>query len=239
MTVATARAQDQKGWVNVNFGVAASGAGSETFIFTDLLFSEPFAMASAYPKPSQGAEFDFGGGFMFTPRVGLGVSFTGISHKDGAGLAVTVPHPFTFNASDTDAAPTQELLQRTEGAAHIELMLVPVQSERFQFRAFAGPSYFRYQADMVRDIEYSQVAPLFTRLNLVTITGYEAIETEGTGWGFHAGADASWFFTRVVGIGGFGRFSRGTASIDEPMSEVSQDVKVGGFQGGGGLRLRF
>ena len=48
------------------------------------------------------------------------------------------------------------------------------------------------------------------------------------------------FFTRVVGLGAFARYSRGTVSLDpEPMSEVAQDVRVGGFQTGGGLRLRF
>jgi hypothetical protein len=74
---------------------------------------------TAYPKPSTGAEFDFGGGYMFTPRIGLGISFTGQAHKDTAGLAITVPHPFFFNSSDTAAAETQEELERAEGGAHI------------------------------------------------------------------------------------------------------------------------
>jgi hypothetical protein len=53
------------------------------------------------------------------------------------------------------------------------------------------------------------------------------------------GADASVFFTRVVGIGGFVRYSRGTIEVDEPLSEMPQDVTVGGLRVGGGLRLRF
>jgi hypothetical protein len=76
-------------------------------------------------------------------------------------------------------------------------------------------------------------------LNTVAITGYDAQEVTRGGWGFHAGGDVSVFFSRVVGLDGFVRFNKGTIVIDEPMSELLQDVKVGGLQTGGGLRLRF
>ncbi len=70
------------------------------------------------------------------------------------------------------------------------------------------------------------------------ITGYDSVKTEGTGWGFNVGGDAS-YFLRVVGVGGFARYGSGKVTIAEPMSETEQDVTVGGFQTGGGLRLRF
>jgi hypothetical protein len=233
-------AQDQKVWIDVNFGVAASVADDAAFAFTGPLCGEPLVLASAYPKPSTGAEFDFGGGYMFTPRIGLGISFTGQAHKDTAGLAITVPHPFFFNSSDTDAAETQEELERAEGGAHISAMLAPLHTESLRVRLFGGPTWFRYKADLIQGIRSSQVASPFSRANTVIITGYDAVETEGTGWGFHVGGDVSWFFTRVVGIGGFVRFSRGSVTLEpEPMSETAQDVTVGGAQGGGGLRLRF
>ena len=43
------------------------------------------------------------------------------------------------------------------------------------------------------------------------------------------------------GIGGFARFSRGTVTFRPEEFLVSEDfdVSVGGFQGGGGLRIRF
>ena len=45
-----------RGWVDVNVGFAASGAGGETFTFTRTLYQEPLAIAAAYPKPSHGAD---------------------------------------------------------------------------------------------------------------------------------------------------------------------------------------
>lgn len=236
---AVARAQ-RGGWVDVNFGVAASTAEEETFTYTDTIYQETRTFGSGYPKPSTGASFDFGGGFMFTPLLGLGVTFSGQGHKDQAALAITVPHPYFFNRPATAAAPTEDKLTRAEGAMHIQLMVAPVHTDNFRFRVFGGPTYHRLKADMVQDIEYTQLAFSFSTSNVVEIDRYDAVEAEGTGWGYHAGADVSWFFSRVVGIGGLVRFTGGTVTLDpEPMSEIEQDVKVGGIHAGGGLRLRF
>ena len=238
--MAQTQAVTEKVWVDVNLGIAASAGEQQAYTFAGTLFREPMAMASAYAKPSRGAAFDFGGGYMFTPKIGVGVSFQGTAHKDAVGLGVTVPHPFFFNASTTAANVTDSSLTRTEGTTNIQAMVSVLSTDRLRLRVFGGPSFFRLKSDMVQDIEYDQAATSFNRANLVSITGYEQVEAEGTGIGFHAGADMSVFFTRVFGLGAFARYSRGTVSLDpEPMSEVAQDVKVGGFQTGGGLRLRF
>ena len=227
------------GWVDVNIGVASSGAGETVFTYETTLYQEKLGLAAAYPKPSRGADFDFGGGYMFTPLIGLGVTFSGTAHQDIAGLGISVPHPFFFNASAAASGHTADELMRTEGAANIQLMVVAFKNRRTVLRVFAGPSHFNYKADMVQDISYSQTAPSFSRLNLVDITSYDAVEATGSGWGFHAGADVGVFFSRVVGVGGFIRVSRGTATVAEPMSERNQSITVGGIQSGGGLRLRF
>jgi hypothetical protein len=75
----------------------------------------------------------------------------------------------------------------------------------------------------------------------VDITTYDTTKVESTGWGYHVGADASVFFSRVVGVGGFMRFSRGTVTIEDgvALSDAPVDVIAGGVQMGGGLRLRF
>ena len=234
-----ASAQDQAVWIDVNFGLASSGAGSATFTFATRLFQEQAAFAVVYPEPSRGAEFDFGGGYMFTPRVGLGLNFTGTAHEDPVGLGVTIPHPFVFNASTTASGTTEQNLTRTEGSANFQMMFVALHTENARVRLFGGPTFFRHKADMVRDIAYRQTAFPGSRTNIVTITSFEDIEVEGSGWGVHVGGDVSYFFTRAFGLGGFARFSRGTVSVDEPMSEETQDLSVGGVQLGGGVRFRF
>jgi hypothetical protein len=229
----------ERGWIDVNFGVAVAASKTFTTTLATPLFQETRTATATYRNPT-GAEFDFGGGVMVTPQVGIGISFTGTAHEDEAQLAITVPHPTRFNASASDAKPTDSKFQRVEGGANIQLMLVTPISPRGRVRLFLGPTYFRVQQDMVRSIAYDQAYLVLLPVNTVDITTYERVnKVEGTGWGFHVGGDVSYFFTRVVGIGGFARFSRATVSLDDPLSGLPVDVKAGGFQAGGGLRLKF
>ena len=110
-------------------------------------------------------------------------------------------------------------------------------ADRVRVRLFGGPTFFRVKADTIDDIRYNQVFLILLPVNSVDITTYNFSEAEGTGWGFHVGGDVSVFFSRVVGVGGFVRLSRGTVELED--FSGTYDVKAGGFQTGGGLRLRF
>ena len=169
-----------------------SGASDALFTFNGLLVDR----AAFYGKPSRGAEFDFGGGYMFTPKVGLGVSFSGTAHEDRAGLGAGI-------GSIVLASDATDELMRTEGAVNIQAMLVPYDSNNLRVRVFGGPSYFQYKADMVYDFGF----------NGGFVTDYDLVKTDGQGWGAHVGGDMSYFFSRVVGIGGFARYSRAKASF--------------------------
>jgi outer membrane protein with beta-barrel domain len=234
-------AQDyERGWIDVNFGTAQSAQGDLTTAAAFPLFRETAALAAAYPKPKRGADFDFGGGYMFTPVLGVGLSISGTAHKDPAGLGISVPHPFFFDSSGTGAGTTEDVLKRSEGAFHIQMAAVPIRAERLVLRIFGGPSYFRVRQDLVEDIRFTQIAPSFSVVNNVTVTGWDGNgEVEGTGWGFHAGADVGVFFSRVVGIGAMLRFSRGNVDLLDPLSETNVELGAGGIQLGGGLRLKF
>jgi hypothetical protein len=237
-TAATAR--DKKVWIDVNLGAAQSAQGAQAFSFTTILFREPAAFASAYGKPSRGADFDFGGGYMFTPMFGVGLSVTGTADKNTAGLGATIPHPTIFDAASTGAGVTSTELERSEGALNIQVAVVPpLASDRVTVRLFAGPTHFRLKRQMVEDVRYTQQFGVFTTTNIISITGFDGREVEGTGWGFHGGADVGFFFSRYVGVGGTVRFSRGSVDLAEPLSEKQARMTTGGIQFGGGLRLHF
>lgn len=224
-----------RGWLDVNIGMAESNQKDWTSTRITTISQEFAGGSAAYSLP-RGASFDFGGGYMFTPRVGLGVTFGGTAHEDIAGLAVSVPHPLYFDRSDIDATVTNGKLQRIEGAVHITGMVVLASGRHFSVRVFGGPTFFRVQQDVIGVINYSQVYNL-AGANNVTITTYDTDKTEGTGWGAHVGADAGFFFNHVVGIGGLVRYSRGKVEIVDYGGP--EDTKVGGVQVSGGLRLRF
>jgi hypothetical protein len=228
----------ERGWVDVNFGVAVAAEDAFTTRFTGTLFREPAESDASYNLPT-GASFDFGGGFMFNRYIGAGVSFTGTASEDEASLFISIPHPLYANAFATDTAPTQDKFRRTEGGVNLQAMAVVAQTDRLRVRVFGGPSYFRVKQEQVSFVRFNQVYQILGRGNVVDITTYDRTETEDTAWGFHVGGDVSVFFTRVIGVGGFARFSRATVEMEDALGATTVDVKAGGFQTGGGLRLKF
>lgn len=234
-TSASAQTWD-KGWVDVNFGVAAAAETDYSSARVLTISQESGGGAVAYSVP-RGGSFDVGGGYMFSPRIGLGVSLAGTAHEDTAGLAISVPHPRFFNASAMDATVTREPLTRAEGAWHIHPMLVAVQTPRLRVRLFGGPSFFRAEQQVVTTIRYDHVYQLFNVGNVVDITTYDSEKRTGSGWGLHAGGDVSVFFNRVVGVGAVLRVSRGSVTIQDYGGD--EERRTGGVQFGGGLRLKF
>jgi hypothetical protein len=233
----------ERGWVDVNFGVAVPAEDTFQMSATGELFDEPATLGASYALP-RGASFDFGGGVMLTPMFGVGVSFSGTAHEDVATLSARIPHPILPNVYATDTSETDQKLQRIEGGVNIQAMVVAAQSDHFRFRVFGGPTYFRVQQDAVTAIHFNQVFLIFQPVNTIDIDQFDSERIEGTGWGFHAGADASFFFNRVIGVGGMAKFSRGNVDLEDTLATAIGDddvvtVKAGGFQVGGGLRLKF
>ena len=230
-----------RGWLDVNFGVAVAAEKSVT---TELELPdgdgefETYRVGYGFPT---GAAFDFGGGVMVSRALGFGVQFTGTAHEDEADLFIRIPHPRFFNAHATDDSVTEGRLMRVEGGVNLSVVAVPVNEDRVAVRLYGGPTWFRLQADVVSDIRYFQEFALFNTFNSVEIREYDTEEIEETGWGFHVGGDIAYYFNRRVGIGGFGRFTRGTITLRPEEFFVAEDfdVRVGGFQAGGGLRIRF
>jgi len=234
---------EKKIWIDVNIGGAQSAQGAQAFTFATTLNRQPAAFASAYGAPSGGTDFDFGGGYMFTPTFGLGLSITSTGDQNAAGLIATIPHPTISNATTTTSGVTSTELERAEAGFNIQLAVFPrlgkVLGDRTRVRLFGGPTYFRLSRQMVDAVRYTQQFGVFTSVNLVSIVGADARVVEGTGWGFHAGADVDYFFSRYAGVGGTLRFSRGSVEMAEPLSETTAEMTTGGTQFGGGLRLRF
>jgi hypothetical protein len=239
--IASTPRRRERGWIDVNIGAAAAAESSVTTEFNaDDGSGELQTFRVGYNAPT-GAAFDFGGGVMFTETIGLGIQFAGTAHRAPADLDIRIPHPRLFDRFASDAAPTEGDLDRVEGAAHIQFMFkAPLADDRLRIRLFGGPSYFRLEADAISDIRYLQTWSLLG-INEVEIQSYDTDTVEETAWGFHVGGDVTYFFSRVFGIGGFARVSRGEVTIedDDIPADRPVDLRVGGLQGGLGLRFRF
>jgi hypothetical protein len=233
-------AQDvpNKGWVDINFLGLKSQQGAETVTFTTTLFREIAASAAAYPDiEGTGKAIEVGGGFRIVPAFGVGIHFDAANIEQVAGLAATIPHPTIFDRAGTGTG-TSDVLERQDRSVDIQAIFFVPTSETWMVRVFAGPTYFSLKEDRIGIVNYNQAFSLFGT-NLITITSPTVQQVDGSGWGFNAGTDVGFFFSRYVGVGGTLRFNKGTVTLGDPLSGIEVDREAGHISFGGGLRLRF
>ena len=226
--------------LDVNFGMADSLAKDREFNSRFISFGELGTANAHYPTPSTTATFvDIGGSYMFSRTYGVGAAYSRTSWDDVVGLSTTIPHP-TFYGIPASSTGLSGELTRTEGAAHIFLVGIPVRTFALEWRIFGGPSIFWLNADMVDEVLYEQTLTSGPPQNAITVSGVTTSEASASTVGFHIGSEFDYFFTNLFGIGGGFRYSYGTAAVaHEPLSTLEQDIRVGSTQFFAGLRFRF
>jgi hypothetical protein len=235
---ALAQNAPSRGWVDINLVSVGSQQDEQTYTFSTPVFDEVATAATVYPKLSSGRRGDIAAGVNVHPRIGVGVHFDLINYDSEVGMALRVPHPLFFNRFAEDARVTDSPLERRDRAVDIAAVFTVPTPDAWRVRLFGGPTYFSVSQEMVEDIGFNQLFDIFG-LNLVEIDTFTRRTVDGTAWGFNAGADVSYFFSRNVGVGAVVRFNRGTVTVDEPLTGNSADLEAGHTTVGAGLRLRF
>jgi hypothetical protein len=178
-----------------------------------------------------GLAFDASGSFLVWRDLALGVGLTLFSASTTTTIDAQVPHPFFFNQPRSVTGEFDG--DRSETAVHIQARwLVPV-SNKMLLTIFGGPSFFKVEQDIVNDVEYSESYPFDT----ATFSRAIADTQSESKIGFNVGGDFAYFFSRQVGVGVTAQYSAATVEMTVPSGTA--DVKAGGGQIGGGLRLRF
>jgi hypothetical protein len=139
----------------------------------------------------------------------------------------SLPHPFFLNQPREVSGTIPG--ERTELAIHPRVAWVQPAGRRVLVTLYGGPTYFTGTATIVTSFEFDEQYPFDEAQFERGITEEEDVEV----WGVHAGGDVSFFFNDVIGLGGFAQFSRGSADLS------LGSVDVGGFQAGGGIRIRI
>ena len=235
-TCSVARAQDQRVFVNLNFG-----AGSQTQRVGQAanfsLYDETWTWETQH-EIKTGSLVDVGGGFRVMRNVSVGATYTMYS-KDTRDAVVTthVPSPIFFNGFRS-ATGTRSGLKHRENALHLQgLLHVPVPVD-LDVTLFAGPTFFTVEDEFVESISVSEVGGDFTALNLDQIA---TTRQRNTSVGLNMGVDARYMFIRSIGVGAMLRYSRGRVELTPPANTSQGGVKidVGGFEFGAGLRFKF
>ena len=97
-----------------------------------------------------------------------------------------------------------------------------------------GPTFFNLQQDLVTTIGYDHVYPY----DEASFASASTTPASASAVGFNAGIDIGFFFSEVVGVGAIIRYSGGAVELPGE-GESMVPVDAGGFNVGGGLRLRF
>ena len=226
-----ATAQPARVFVDVNGGTQVSTTDfGDNVVFTE--FVEQGDLNAAHAVAS-GPIIDVSGGVRLWRGLALGAGFTRFEGGHDASVDARIPHPFFFDRHRpiSGSAPN---LTRQERAAHVNVRWFAPVPGPVQIALFAGPSFFSVEQDLVTTVNVTQSFPFDT----ASFVSAETRRHSESVTGYHVGADAAFFFSRHIGLGGLVRFSR--ASVDFASEDGGLvPVDFGGVQLSGGLRVRF
>jgi hypothetical protein len=219
-------------YVSVNGAFQTGGSDfSETVTFTENAESGTFS--TDYDVKS-GPAFNISVGASLWRNIGVGVGVTRFSKNTPTALSASVPHPFFFNRPRTVDGEVAGIT-REELAVHIQARATFVPRRNMQAVVFAGPSFFNVKQGIVNDFEITEAYPFDT----AAFSRGISTEVDESKVGVNVGADVGYFFTRQVGVGGSVQWAGTTIDAPASGSTGTLEIKAGGFQAGGGLRLRF
>lgn len=209
-------------------------SGTEDFrnggTFTQYL--EQARFDSAY-EVEPGPQFQTTAGVRLWRRLHAGVGVSRFTRTTPTRVTGAIPHPFFFSRPRSIEGSVAGL-RREETAVHVQARAVFPVSRRIDVAAFGGPSWFSVEQGVVGAVQYGESYPFDTAEFRSATTSREKASQVG----FNAGADVAFFFLRNVGVGASVQFAR--ASVTLPGGDATDvATKVGGVQGGVGLRLRF
>jgi hypothetical protein len=209
------------GFVNVNIAAQPQRRTINTSErFT--LYDESATVTSNQPIKN-GVVFDVSGGHRVWRQVALGVGLSSFRSRGDAGVIASIPDPGFFDRPKILTGISSGL-DRSELGVHLQAVWRTPVTDKTDVSISAGPSFIRVS---------QQVATASLRAGTQNIDVTQKSES-GTALGINVGVDGSYMFQPQFGAGVFVRYAGG--SVDLP---AVSNVKVGGFQGGLGLRVRF
>ena len=183
------------------------------------LFGEPGATSSS-STVGKGLVFDGGAGYFVRKNLAIGLTVTVFTRSPSGTASVTIPDPLAFNSFTTLSASPR--LTQTELGGHLKVAYFMRVLDKVDLVVAAGPSFIHLERDLAS-------------ATVVNGTPKITVDTErGNAWGAHGSLDLNYLFTPQLGGGIFVRYIAAQADL-----QSASGIKVGGFQGGLGVRLRF
>jgi hypothetical protein len=212
------------GFVTVNGGVQV-GSHDLTTTHSYDLFDET-ATVTTTSKIKSGGLFDIGGGYRVWENVAVGLTYSFTSSSSDAAITGSIPDPIRFDSPRSISASANGLSHK-ENVLHFNATWMMPVTDKIDVGFFAGPSLFFVKQEVVSSVPTTEPGPT---------VGTPVISNESkTTGGLNFGLDATYLVSKKWGVGGIARYTWGSAKF----AGGDKSVTLGGFQIGGGLRMRF
>ena len=216
---AQAQGQSGRAFLDVNVGVQAPSQTLNSNA-TFQLFGETASVISAQTI-AVAPVIDARIGYRTSDRFAVAVAVSGRKDESDGQAVASVPSPILFG-SPTVTTLNASGLTRREIGYHFQLVWFLSVWRKVEVSVYGGPSVIHLRQAMSGATATGQ-----------SVTVASANET-GNAFGGNGGIDATYMANDRVGVGFFAQYAGGSANLPS-----SSGVKVGGFQGGGGIRVRF
>jgi hypothetical protein len=213
-----------KGFVSVNAGVQVGSHDLTTTQSFDLF--EETATVTTTSKVKSGGLFDIGAGYRVWENVAVGLTYSFTSSDSNASINGSIPDPIRFDNPRSISASAGGLKHK-ENVLHFDATWMMPVTDKIDVGFLAGPSIFFVNQDVVSSVPTTEPGPA---VGTPVLSG----ETKAT-VGVNLGLDVTYLLSKKWGVGGIARYTWGSAKL----ASGDDSLTLGGFQIGGGLRMRF
>jgi hypothetical protein len=227
LSATTASAQTpqwtDKAFLNVSGGVQV-GKKDATTTLSFPLYDETATIETS--REVKGSPiWDVTGGVRVWNNFGVGLSLSGRKATSDGVTTASIPHPLFYDQARTVTGSISDMEHKEFWAGLMLAYMYPV-TDKFEVMALLGPAVAMVKHEAVNTVDIVEGGT-----PTVTV-GLETLEKDV--WGFMAGLDGRYLITNRIGAGMFIRYASATANLSPDLK-----LKVGGFQVGAGVRVKF
>jgi hypothetical protein len=209
------------------------GFTSETLTstYTPTIYQEQASFVTAY-EAKKGNSIDAAFGFNFSPVLGIEIGASIASRDVAATMTAAVPHPLLFGNPRQASGNASYKLKETD--LYLNLIYTLAMNS-LAIELFAGPCYAMSETTLVTQYLVTDSSYPYTQVNVTF--GSQVVKKNVIG--FNAGIAAGYYFGNTVGLVVSARFIGAKAKFDTATEVPGVDYKLGGFQAGAGLKIKF
>ena len=208
-------------------GVNVGGQLRETTAattFSSEVFQEA-ASVSVSRTITRGSIFDGHAGVSVHGRFGIAANVSRFTRNTDGSADASIPDPIFFDRPRSISGVVPAMRHEETWLAVLATWQIPV-APRIGVTVMAGPAVAFVLHEVATAVAVTETAGgPDLRVTLV--------ETAKQLWGYHVAADVQYQFSRLLGVGGFARFTGANGSVS------STKLELGGLAVGGGARFRF